>query len=390
MNKNAINLLASLTLSVLMTSHAAFADDSSVSCDLEQDRCSGKPLSASQSDKSMFLADKINQDLENLYQKSKAEGKDLKVVVIGRMGSDLTKFKILNDDGGKQTLQNLIDKLINESRFSPSSEVGMQTSDRIEYSALQKQIDKSQSLKYSHLGIAFRNFELKSDDGKDVIAGPGTGKWAFYHLLYSCNKPEGLANQGEYIKSSHIFKGTVHSFFYDHLSGYDAELVIPTQAIQDNLENILLQKRQAYRFQNDHYNAATKFDDLSQQNSNQFVLEALAAAMKPEGVVISRETAIQALKETGFGASKLVPSGLFTVINLPFVQKLISSMMPTVCLKSQPELKKYGIGEIVTANSVVNWMKRNNMVDQVVETSLDKNLMNELDQDEKNAAAKSK
>lgn len=42
-----------------------------------------------------------------------------------------------------------------------------------------------------------------------------------------------------------------------------------------NLENILLQKRQAYRFQNDHYNAATKFDDLTPQNSNQFVRRTL-------------------------------------------------------------------------------------------------------------------
>jgi hypothetical protein len=384
MKKKNCLLISAIYLSTLLFSINSFSADKA-SCDLNQDKCSAKPLDEAEANKSLFLADQINQQLEDMYNKSKLEGKDLKVVIIGRQGSDLTKFKILKDNNGKDSLAKVISDLLAESKAAKlSSEIGsVSDSASISYDALLSKINKSENLKYSHLGIAFRNLDLKHPDDQQQITGVGTGKWAFYHLLYACKKPEFLEQQGDYIKSSHIFKGTVQSFFFDRLSGYDAEFIVPTQMIQDNLENILLQKRQAYSFQQNHYNAAAKIDDLSQQNSNQFVAEALAAALKPEGQVTSRETALQVLKETGFAANKLAPTGLMSVMTLPFIQNLISGMMPTVCLKSQPDLKKYGIGEIVTANSVVSWMERNNMVDYKLEIGISKNVIKELEPEKK-------
>jgi hypothetical protein len=385
MKTKALMSLTSFFMAASIFSQPVFAG--SVSCDLEQDRCSQSPLKPADADKSIFLADQVNDELEKLYQANLALGKDTKVVLIARRGQNTKKFKILKDNGAKETLQDLVQRLQAESkviieeknRYSDSSPQ-YYPSDYIDGQAFENNYDKEDKLKYSHLGIAFRNKVLVSpEDQKTPITGPGTGKWTFYHLLYSCDKPQGLEEQGEYIKKSHIFKGTVHSFFYDHLNAYTAQVIVPTQEIQNNLEDMILNKRKAYSFQEDHYNAAAKFQDLSQQNSNQFVLEAVAAAMRPEGQVLSRAAAISVLRETGYGASKITPTGLMSVLKIGWIQKMVSGMMPTMCLKTQPDLKEYGIAEIVTSNSVLNWMKRNNLVDQVFETGLDKKLEEELE-----------
>lgn len=77
------------------------------------------------------------------------------------------------------------------------------------------------------------------------------------------------------------------------------------------------------------------------------------------------------LTESGFSPSKLTPTGLATVaLQVPFFQTLISEKMPTVCFKGQPELAKHGIGEVVTVNSVINWMKRNSLIHDIVETAV--------------------
>lgn len=362
-----------------------------VSCDLEQDRCSQSPLKGADADKSLFLADQVNQELEDLYQKNLALGKDTKVVLIARRGQNTKKFKILKDNGAKEDLATLVKRLQEESKVifeerkrydydsSPTSNQTL-SEGHILGEALKNNFDKDDGLKYSHLGIAFRNKVLLSpEDQKTPITGPGTGKWTFYHLLYSCDKPEGLEEQGEYLKKSHIFKGTVHAFFFDHLHAYTAQVIVPTQNIQNALEDMILNKRQSYNFQQDHYNAAAKFQDLTQQNSNQFVLEAVAAATRPAGEVMSRAAAIKVLEQTGYGASKIAPTGLMSVLTVGRIQKLVSGMMPTMCLRTQPELKDYGIAEIVTSNSVLNWMKRNNLVDQVFETGLGEDLENQLE-----------
>jgi len=371
-----------IVISVSIVGSVVFAQNNqNASCDLNSDKCSATPLSFSEQSKSLFLADHINKTLEDMYQEYKAKGQDLKIVLVARMGSDVSKFKIIDDKNGQLDLKNIIQQLKESQQYGAyDNHINQNT---INYGKLRSMVNKRERLKFSHLGIAFRNMELDVEvleEGKPVHykTGPGTGKWSFYHLLYSCNKPENLKINGEYIKSSHIFKGTVESFFYDHLNGYDAQLIVPNQKIQDNMEDTLLKKRQVYSFQENRYNAAAIFDDLSQQNSNQFVLEAIAAAMKENGVVNSRAGAIQVLKETGYSPTKIAPMGLFTALSIPFVQNIIGNLMPSVCLKQQPELKEYGVGQVVTSNSVLNWMQRNKIVQEVKEVGLSQEQLKDL------------
>lgn len=379
--KKSLTTLVFSTL--LISSNIVKADQTYASCDLNQDRCSSKPLDKSKFILSAFMGDAVNNALEKIHKNGLQQGKDIKVVLIGRMGSSLENFKMLRDNrpGSEMLpLSDMIESLINESKTYQTSEslaIGGQASGYINYQTLMNQVDPYEKLKYSHLGIAFRNYVFKGEEGNDTT-GEGTGRWALMHLLYSCEKPESLKVQGEYIKSSHIFDGMMHSFFADDMSGYKAQIIVPSQDTQNNLENMFIKEKDANaylvnQFKTNQYNAAARISDMSQQNSNQFVLEAVAAAMYPKGVVTSREQAKDVLEQTGYLPSKLVPTGLHSAINIPGIQKLISNIMPTVCFDSQPELKKHGIGEIVTANSVVNWMRRNNLIDgRAIEVELPK------------------
>lgn len=384
MQKKPSLLMASLFLVSSFHTQAVLAknDTDKRMCDLEQDRCSSKRLTDSQLLKSLALSDQLEFDLEALYQKNKALGKDTKVVLIGRMGQDMKKkFKVLKDRNGQESLQDLIKRLKYESRanqidYSPAMD------EVISYQTLLGNVDQNDELVYSHLGIAFRNLELKSPDDNSVITGGHTGKWAIVHLLYSCDKPQDFKTEDAYIKQTHSFRQATGAFFSDNLSGYKAQVIVPIQSVQDKLEDIILKKRQSYNFQTSQYNAAAKFDDLQQQNSNQFVLEALAAAMYPHRDITSRAGAIEVLKKTKYSPSRIAPIGLYSGLKIGFVQNLVSNIMPTVCLKTQPELKQHGIAEIVTSNSVLNWMKRNQILDEIIETKVDKEFLKDLDQAE--------
>lgn len=388
------SILLATAFGVLLSS-TAFAGKAE-HCDLQSDRCSGKPLDMAQFKKTVFLADQINADLEEMAEAEKAEGRDLKVVIIGRMGSSLDKFRILNDNDGQLNLQQLIQTIAAKADQERSIELQRQLQElkergeddsfnknkllreanrragTFDRDTLKTFINRKESLKYSHLGIAFRNFEIKDKDGV-AQTGPATGKWALYHLLYSCQDQ----------KISHIFKGTMHDFFYDHLSGYSAQVVVPSQEVQNNLEDILLKKRRVYRYQTNQYNAVAKIDDLTQQNSNQFVVEALAAAMRPDGEIMSREQAVEQLNKTGFSASKLTMVGAMRALTFPLVGKVVSWFMPTVCFKNQPDIMKHEMGEVITANSVINWMKRNNIVQKEFEVKLSDERMKMLDESTK-------
>lgn len=415
--KALLSVATSFFVATSIFSAPAFA---SKICDLGKDRCSMEPLTLEQSDKSIFLGDEVSAYLASLPS-------NVKVVLIARRGQNTKSFKILKDNDGQETLLETIERLKVESKKAQSAAPKRDKHDNmpkpeIDYWVREKNIDKNDKLKYSHLGIAFRNLETRdTKDTSKIVTGPNSPdkEWAFLHLLYSCEEPwtraekelhaklvkendtqaleKFLAEKKEsakkYAKKSHVFREPIHKFFYEELHSYKAQIVIPTQKIQDSLEDILMKRREGYNFLQDQYNAAAKFDDLTQQNSNQFVLEALAAAMSPEGKVKSRQDAIEVLKNTThegkssrYGSSKIVPKGWQSVLSFGVAQKALSSLMPTMCLKNQPELKKYSIAEIVTSNSVVNWMRRNKLIatmddgrEAIVEVGLSDDVLEDIE-----------
>ncbi len=338
-------------------------------CDLSQDRCSGKPLTEEQNLKTYFLSDLVQQELENIETKEKKNGHDFKVAIIGRMGSNLSKFQPLRDTnkfGQPVTLNEMVDELVAQSKEVRKSKMSAlqnnpyakDSNNNLEPLLVQGWFDRTRKLKYSHLGIALKNLPLKNEKG-ELISGKGTGKWSVVQLLYSCE--EG--------KKSHLYKGTTGYFFADHMYDYGAQIMVPTQSLQNNIEKIVSTNYAGKNWLESHYNALALSTDLDQQNSNQWVLEVIAAAIAGESVK-GRSDAQSYLKQTNFKSTLVTPTGLYSAIQIPFVAKMISSIMPTVCMTHQESIKKYGIGEIVSALSVEEYLKNNKQLISAVEVEL--------------------
>lgn len=343
-------------------------------CDLEADKCNGKPLDQAQIAKTFFLSDQVAQKLLEVERTEKLAGRDFKVALVGRRGSNLTKFQPLKDkDSNGRTIgvEELVKKLIAESQYAASYNEGSFAGNgsTINPMVMKDYFDRSRSMKYSHIGIALKNLEIKDKDGK-VVTKPENGHWAMVHLLYSCEDQ----------KRSYVFKGTLSHFFYDHVSEYGAEILVPEQTLQNNVEQIIKTDYLGNNWIERQYNAIALADDLNQQNSNQWVLEVLAAAMYEPGKIKDRAQAQAALKATNYHETKVTPTGLYTALTVPLVSKIVSNIMPTVCMKYQPNIQKYGIGEIISALSLEEYLQTNKRLLASHEIELTKEDVETIDQ----------
>lgn len=339
-------------------------------CDLSQDRCSSRELSQEQTVKSIFLTDEVEKQLDLLEAQEKQQGRNFKVAIIGRMGSNLSKFQPLRDVnkiGQPVTLKQMVGELVLQSKdirktqssFLQNNPYGIDYNNTLEPVLVQSWFDRTRKLKYSHLGIAIKNLPLKDEQGQ-LITGGDTGRWAVVQLLYSCEDG----------RKSHLFKGTVGNFFYDHMYDYGAQILIPSQKLQNNLEKIIVSNYLGKNWLETQYNALALADDLDQQNSNQWVLEVIAAAMAYPSEVKDRVSAQNYLRQNQFTSTKVTPTGLYSAIKIPFVAKMISSIMPTVCMTHQETIRKYGIGEIISALSIQEYLEKNKQLVSASEVEL--------------------
>lgn len=345
------------------------ATENKVICDLSSDRCNGTPLTSSQLAKTVFLTDLVAEKLLDLEASEKKAGRELKLVFLSRMGSNLDKFQALKDtdeDGNPLSGDQLIKYLVDSS---VSYDQDRQNASQIQYPVMRAQFDRSRRMKYSHMGIAIKNMPLVNKAGVQVTQAD-KGYWTIVHLLYSCENDH----------RSYIYKGTLANFFYDHMADYGAQILVPSQDIQNNLEQIIVKDYLGKNWVEKQYNAIALPNDLEQQNSNQWVLEVMAAALYPPGKVKNREEAQNILRQTDYRTTKVTPTGLYSALRVPLVAKIVSSVMPTVCLASQPKIKEYGVGEIISALSLQEYLERNKRLVSEHEVALTVQDQKELDQ----------
>lgn len=120
-------------------------------------------------------------------------------------------------------------------------------------------------LRYSHMGVAVRDHPA--------------GRWTVVHELNDC----GTA-------SSALYHEGMGNFFLTDLYRHEAQLVIPGPAAQERIAQ-LFATRTPLRMHEPHYNMLSYVYGTKYQNSNQWVLESLAAAMAPPGQVETRAEA---------------------------------------------------------------------------------------------------
>jgi hypothetical protein len=128
-------------------------------------------------------------------------------------------------------------------------------------------------VRYSHAGLAWRDHPA--------------GRWVVVHLLNECGSAR-----------SALYNDGLGSFFLTDLYQFSAEIIYPPAPVQQQLAQ-LLASRKPLQLHTSSYNMLAYAFSTRYQNSNQWLLELLAAASAP-GQVETREDAQRWLRKAGF------------------------------------------------------------------------------------------
>lgn len=128
-------------------------------------------------------------------------------------------------------------------------------------------------LRYSHLGI---------------VRHEADGKWVVMHELNQC----GTAN-------SSLFNEGLGNFFMDDLFAYETMILIPSADLQQKLR-AEIDSGKARQLHEPRYNMVAYAFSTEYQNSNQWVIEVLAAAQANDVQITKRQQAQTWLKFAGY------------------------------------------------------------------------------------------
>lgn len=180
-------------------------------------------------------------------------------------------------------------------------------------------------LRYSHLGLAYRE-----PDGQG---------WRVLHKLNQCGTREaGIHRQG------------LGQFFLDDLWRFEAAWVVPSPDVQARLLALLRDPARATRLHHRPYSMVSYAWGDQYQQSNQWAIETLAAAMEP-GSIESRKQAQAWLQFKGYQP---------TVLKLGPLTRLGGRMTSAnIAFDDHPNAKRFADQiETVTVDSVFAWMPR--------------------------------
>ena len=200
---------------------------------------------------------------------------------------------------------------------------------------------RNRGILYTHAGLIFRNHPK--------------GPWIFTHLLRDCDSAE-----------SNLFDEGLFDFFNGSPYSYKALVVIPAKEVQDRLEK-LNQSPVAHQLHEPRYNTIANPFRTKFQNSNQWVLEMLAAAMSDARPVTTREEAVRVLSETGYEPARM---------KLKFKERIVVRAGGKVHVsladhKDSENRGKNGGYYWVSVESIVRYLERNNLVLDKVEIPLE-------------------
>ena len=180
-------------------------------------------------------------------------------------------------------------------------------------------------LRYSHLGLAY-----KTD----------AGAWRVVHKLNQCNTAVAA-----------IYRQGLGDFFLDDLWRHEAAWVVPTPAVQAQLLAVLKDDpARIMRLHQASYSIVSYAWGRKYQQSNQWAIETLAAAMEP-GTIRTREQAQAWLQFKGYEPTTL------TLGPLTRLGGRISAA--NVAFDDHPNEKRFSDRiETVTVDSVFAWLPR--------------------------------
>ena len=179
-------------------------------------------------------------------------------------------------------------------------------------------------LRYSHLGWAYKTPE---------------GPWRVTHKLNDCGTALG-----------HVYRQGLGEFFLDDLWRFEAVVAVPSAAVQAQLWPVLADNARAKALHTPHYSMVSYVWGQKYQQSNQWAIETLAAAMEP-ATIRTREQAQAWLRFKGYEP---------TTLRLGPLTRLGGRVgSANIAFDDHPSDKRYSDRiETVTVDSVLAWMQR--------------------------------
>ena len=185
---------------------------------------------------------------------------------------------------------------------------------------------------WSHMGFAYR----------EKAGAP----WRVAHKLNQC----GAATAA-------VYRQGLGDFFLDRMFRYEAGFVVLSAEAQEKLLPVLRDNRDLLRMHIDRYNMVAYPWSLEYQQSNQWVLETIAAAMEP--TVRTRSQAQGWLQMRGYEPATL-RIGAFERLGARVTAA-------NIAFDDHPDSKRYaGRIETVTVDSAFRWLTRSGLGGPVV------------------------
>jgi hypothetical protein len=180
-------------------------------------------------------------------------------------------------------------------------------------------------LRYSHAGFVWRDHPK--------------GRWLVVHELNRCATA-----------TSAVFDEGLGNFFLDDPFAYEALLVIPSQHTQEKLVRVLSSPLPGH-FHHHAYSLLASPWSTRYQNSNQWMLELLAAALTPEGTISTRTQAQRWLQQ-----QRYIPSE----VHISPVERLGAKLFSAnVEFDDHPLANRIaGRYQVVTVESVTHFLTR--------------------------------
>jgi Uncharacterized protein conserved in bacteria (DUF2145) len=354
--------------------------------------CRLKDVTPSKALASRYLAEMIRSKVVAIEAEMNKRGQKLNAVLVARSGESMGGFDMIKDDPSK-SLQDYLDYLVDLSKAGPEGRLTDSKGRRIaptKGNRLPGQLYLDRKLQYSHFGVLIKR------DQVNPANGPQAKDWVYMvHLLAECDQDE------KRYGSSEIFFQTFDQFFWDtkmlskKVENNRALLVVPTPEIQERLYKLLHDANVGevgmhtpkynvaatpYRLRDPKILTNKRITDkrppliyqIVDQNSNQWPLEMLAAATKPIGQITNRYQAQDQLMATNYRPSLLRPTGMKESAACALKKGKIFNLTlwdATNLLNCNDQVyRNNGIIQLITVDSFVDYMSRNQFVAESVET----------------------
>ncbi|MFZ4875455.1 DUF2145 domain-containing protein [Janthinobacterium sp. Mn2066] len=181
------------------------------------------------------------------------------------------------------------------------------------------------NLRYSHMALAWRDHPK--------------GRWLVVHELNQCGTAE-----------SSLFNEGLGNFFMSDVFMYEALITIPNQATQQQLARILASNTPK-RLHEAHYNMLAYPFSTKYQNSNQWILETLAAASNEPGKIETRAEAQSWLRSANY---------LPQTLDIPATTRLGGRMFrANIAFDDHPfDRRMGGKIDVVTVDSITRFVRQ--------------------------------